>query len=515
MKRIVLLLFLLLSLNACQDFFDLDRPPQNPWQTVEDFERAPIGAYGILFADREWVQAWPNYAVVNTSMGDDVAYVNDDQWGYLRRTEEGTDLSERNWWLLYRGIGAANAALDFVKEKNGVPFPEASVTESKNSIERIVGELHFIRGFCYYLLATTFGNAYVPGGPNNGKDIPLRVSFARSAKDATAPKIGTTQELWDLILDDFKKARQMLPTDFNPALHHPSFQIRANQFAAAGMLMRTYLQRGEYALAKQECDFIIDQNNGAYNLSEDPIQAFNKSGYAERGKEVIWYLPYSDQTLYPPSHLSVLNATWNGKKCRWNETRMSSKTLNRLGWIDNPATQTEFNVSALRDKRFQQLMTVRYPKSKASPIQDTDDRPEIAEKTSVWPFKYYRGPNADYTNVPMLRLAEVYLTRAIIRFNSGDKAGAADDLNRVRSRAWDEKIGGPYIAVNAASITAEMIHDERVIEMFNEADRINYLRALKVNIPEGERGSGSDPYTSKKFVWAIPESELLYNDGYR
>lgn len=514
MKQLIIIFLFSLAFTSCnEDFFELDRPPQEPWTTLEDFERAPIGAYGILFSDREWVQAWPNYAVIMTSLGDDVAYVSDNQWGYQRKTNEGTDLSNRNWWLLYRGIGAANAALDFVAENNGNPYPEASEADKQNTLNRIVGELHFIRGFCYYLLETTFGNAYVPDGDNSQKDITLHTKFVHSALEATNPKIGTTQEVWDLILEDFKEAKELLPNSYNPALHHPSYQVRANKFAAAGMLMRTYFQRGEYNLAKQECDFIIEQNGGAYDLSEDPIEAFNKSGYAQRGREVIWYLPYSDQTLFPPSHMSVLNATWNSEKCRWNETRMATKTIKRLGWMDDPIGNSKINMAALRDKRFQQLMKVRYPKSSATPIQETDDRPEVAEMTTIWPFKYYRGPNADYTNLPLLRLAEVYLTRSILRFLDGDRAGAAADLNQVRRRAWDVNVGGPYMEITAADITADMIHDERLIELFNEADRINYLRSLKVEIPEGDRGDGKDPYTSDKFIWAIPESETLYNDG--
>ncbi|NJK86937.1 MAG: hypothetical protein HC906_14105 [Bacteroidales bacterium] len=39
------------------------------------------------------------------------------------------------------------------------------------------------------------------------------------------------------------------------------------------------------------CDFIIEENNGEYDLTEDPIEAFNKSDLS-RGKEVIFYIPF-------------------------------------------------------------------------------------------------------------------------------------------------------------------------------------------------------------------------------
>ena len=507
---------LLVILSGCGDgFFELERPPQNPWTTLEEFERAPIGAYGILFSDREWVQAYPNYAVIITSLGDDVAYVSDDQWGYLRRTEEGTDMTERNIWILYRGIGAVNAALDYVDENDGNPFPEASRSDVENNLNRIIGELHFLRGYCYFLLQTTYGTAYVPGGANSEIDLPIHTKFPTSAEEATNPFMGTTQEMWDQIMSDLRTAKDLLPTAYVAGLHHPSYEVRANRFAAAGMLMRASMQLGDYAAAKTEADYLLDDNGGAYDLSEDPIAAFDKSGYAERGRETIWYLPYSDQTLYPPSHLSVLNATWNGNKCRWNETRMALPTVKRLGWMTSPETDTTINAAARRDKRFQQLTRVRYPVSQARPVQETDDRPELAGLTSIWPFKYYRGPNEDFTNLPLLRLAEVYLTRSVINFRAGNTAAAAADLNTVRRRAWDESVGGPYEEISAAALTEQAINDERLIELFNEADRVNYLRALKVDIPRGERGPGTDPYTSEKFVWTIPDSETLYNEFFK
>lgn len=513
-KKMALLLVLCLGLSNCgEDFFELERPPQNPWTTLADFESSIIGTYGILFADREWVQAWPNYAVIMTSLGDDIAFVNDEQWGYLRRTSEGTDLSNRNWWLLYRGIGAANVALDFIEENAGNPYPEASAEELQNTLDRIVGELHFMRGFSYYLLQTTFGHAYQPNGSNAELDIPLYDSFVSSAEEAINSKIGTTQEVWDFILADFQKAKELLPEQYNPALHHPSFAVRGDRFAAAGMLMRTYFQRGEYEKAKEECNYIIQEGAGRFDLSEDPIEAFNKSGFAERGREVIWYLSYGDQTLDSPSHLSVLNATWNGSKCIWNETRMSHNAIQRLGWMDSPTTDTTINLTAKRDKRFQQLFQIRYPQNQANPIQETDDRTEISNITSIWPFKYYRGPGEDFTNVPMMRLAEVYLTRSILRYLSGDRSGAAEDYNLVRSRSWDESVAGPYLPIDGSNLSEDMIHDERLIELFNEADRVNYLRSLKKDIPAGDRNEGPEPYTSERFIWLIPETETLYNEG--
>uniref|UniRef100_UPI003563F815 hypothetical protein n=1 Tax=Mariniphaga sediminis TaxID=1628158 RepID=UPI003563F815 len=68
--------------------------------------------------------------------------------------------------------------------------------------------------------------------------------------------------------------------------------------------------------------------------------------------------------------------------------------------------------------------------------------------------------------------------------------------------------------VTSENVTEQMIGDERVIEMFMEGDRIDYLRGLKVDVPNGERGPGSVPYTDNGFIWPIPQQEKDLNDAY-
>lgn len=516
MKRIVLYTIVLgcsLLLNACDDFFDIDRPPQLPWSTVAEFERAPIGAYAGLFNGHEWNMAWVNERIVKASMGDDVGFVENPEWGYQWNSKEFNKYTERNFVQLYRVIATTNNALEFVQQHNGNPFPGIPLSEIENNVNRIVGELHFVRAYAYSILVNTFGHAYIPGGDNSTPEIPMPTQYASSVTEARNPRIGTTQEVYDLIVSDLRKAKTLLPEQFDPAKHHPSYQVRANRFAASGMLMRTYLAKGKYDSAMMEANYIIDQNNGAYDLSEDPIEAFNKSSVA-RGKEVIFYAPFFDSDLPPPNHLSVINHRWSGSKCGWVETYMGFKTVMRLGYMSNPQNDTTINDVARNDKRFTQLMAVRYPMNKHLPTQEFETRPQINTYTTIWCNKYYQGDNGDRTNVPLIRLAEIYLTRAYLHFRNNDKDAAAADLNVVRSRSWDEaKAGTPYVPLTGAALTEQQIHDERVLEMFNEGDRLDYLRAIKQDVPLGERGSGTEPYTSEKFVWSIPPLELNFNDA--
>jgi hypothetical protein len=40
--------------------------------------------------------------------------------------------------------------------------------------------------------------------------------------------------------------------------------------------------------------------------------------------------------------------------------------------------------------------------------------------------------------------------------------------------------------------------------MFMEGDRIDYMRGLKEDVGNGDRGPGTVPYTDKGFVWPVP-----------
>lgn len=74
----------------------------------------------------------------------------------------------------------------------------------------------------------------------------------------------------------------------------------------------------------------------------------------------------------------------------------------------------------------------------------------------------------------MIRIAETYLLRAEARLAQGNKAGAADDINVIRSRAGAKRC-------TAADIDIDYILDERARELFGEEQRWVTLSRLSCN----------------------------------
>lgn len=525
-KHIFFMALLVGSVTSCKkDFFELQRPPESPWTNITEFDRAASGAYSRLFATGDWGNVFNYWYLYKNAVGDDVAWSTpgDAEWGWYRDTENNKAWLDAVFSTSYQVIASVNDALGFVEDNEGNPYPNISSDDKVYNLDRIMGELYFLRGYAYYMNATIFVDAYVPGGANDAKQIPLRTTASTSYDVAVKSKIGSVQEVWDQILSDFQKAHDLLPERYVADKMHPAYQAgRANKFAAAAMLARTYFAMGDYTHAEQYASETIDQNGGDYDLSEDPIDAFNKSVLG-RGKETIMYIPCYDQVIGRQNlHASCFTNLFNGNPCDWTATYLDPTVLQRLGWMTNPKTDTTINLAARSDKRFTQLMFVREPGNIPVAQQDPDryyDKRVNMEWRSVISDKYYRGPGGNYTNVPQIRLAEMYLTRSICLFMAGDKEGAARDLNIVRKRAWNASVAGiPYESsirhITASTITKQIINDERIIEMFCEGDRIDYLRGLKVDVPNGDRGPGAVPYTDKGFVWNVPINEQLLNEGY-
>jgi hypothetical protein len=525
-KNIVLICILsLLTFSCNDDFFELERPPQNPWNDVTEFDRAARGAYQQLFATGDWGNVYNYWSLFKNAVGDDVAWSTpgDAAWGWYRDTQNNKEWTDASFTTCYKVIASLNDAIHFVESKGGDPYPGISNDDKTHNLNRIMGELYFLRGFAYYMTATVFVDAFVPGGANSKKQIPLRTTPSSTYDSAVKSQIGTVQEIWGQVLSDFEKAHSLLPERYIAGKMHASYEAgRANKFAAKAMLSRTYFAMGDYTKMKQYANEVIEGNGGDYNLNEDPIEAFNKSTLA-RGKETIMYIPSYDRVLGRQNlHATAFTNLFQGNPCDWTATYFDPTMVKRFGWMTNPKTDTTINLAARRDKRFTQLLFVReagnIPASERVPGRYYDKRVNMAWR-SVVNNKYFRGPGGHFTNVPQIRLAEMYLNRSIGSFLAGDKEGAAKDLNIIRKRAWNAAVAGvSYEAsshfVTAANITEQVIADERVIEMFGEGDRIDYLRGLKKDVPNGERGPGAVPYTDKGFVWAVPINEKLLNEGY-
>ena len=129
----------------------------------------------------------------------------------------------------------------------------------------------------------------------------------------------------------------------------------------------------------------------------------------------------------------------------------------------------------------------------------------------VWNDKHFRAADGRRSNIPMLRLSEFLLTRALLLFNQNNLTGAAADLNAVRERAG-------LTDIPAGNVTALEINNERIRELSGEhGDRTYYLIGQRLPIGIGDRDASKfspilPPYSN--MYWQVPLAEQQLNQAY-
>ncbi|NJK95504.1 MAG: RagB/SusD family nutrient uptake outer membrane protein [Bacteroidales bacterium] len=529
-----MILTTLIGVGSCEqkEFFKLTNPPENPWLNISEFERAAVSPYNYAFCS-DWGGAYfMNYRVILDAMTDLVYRIPgaSANWPvdevYNRQTTVEADRGISAYNAAYNTIGICNSALDFYYNNNENPYPDALPEEKEYNLKRIIGELHFMRAYSYYNLLVYHAPVISDPEYKTKKVLPLRLNFT-DADAALNPVYATAEELYSTVETDLLKAKELLPESFIAGKHHPSYQYgRVNRFVANAILARLYFRLGKFDEAIEELNIVIDQNGGRFNLNQDPIEAFNRND-GQKGDEVIWYALYYDvQKGTIPKEATMFTyldyrATNGGhgadhRRSTWHTYSMSNDAAKRIGWMDNNLNVTP---QALRDKRYKQLywrLEGYCGAAGCGSPEAYDMQYTLNLNPRIWGDKYYRGADGRFTNVPVIRLSEMYLTRSILRYRNGDLIGAANDLNAVRKRAWDAGVAGnSYEAssdfVSAANISDEMIHNERIRELAFEGDWLIYRENLGLPILAGDRENTApvnSPYQSLQ--WVIPQAELNF-----
>jgi hypothetical protein len=532
-KYLLLSVLVLGTFNACEEdrdgFFDLINPPENPWQSAADFERAAIGAYYVLSGNAGFRQIFPARRFVLDAMSD-IAVHNPDFAGspetssyYNRDGAEDQGAVNAVWLAGYNGVGNTNAALDFLREREFNPYP---FDANKDQVLRIEGELRFVRAFSWWSLATVFLPPYTDEGARNTKLIPWRPNKPNNLSEASQSELASSEDIYTAIVDDLKLAIEKFEAfEETGAVPHPSYAHgRADVWAAKALLARVYFFMGQPNDALPLLNEVIDESGDRFDLSEEPLEDYNKD-FGARPSNVIWYyLQYDGDGIgswKAPGRFEAFtkgergcsngcgpaSTGGNHRNSGGRDVAFSNAFLQTVGWMEDPgAGNFAETPEALEDLRYLQLAH-RYEETTpgSSPALDLYEPRFTLNRPYVWNNKYYRATEGRKSNTPILKLTEMYLTRAIIRFNNGDIDGAKSDLNAVRAHAGLAPLD---------NITADDIHRERMIEMAWEGDRIPYLQALKMDIPAGDRSTGPIPYNSPSLRWPVPTRERELNGAY-
>jgi tetratricopeptide (TPR) repeat protein len=306
--------------------------------------------------------------------------------------------------------------------------------------DRVEGEALFLRGLMYFDLARFFGLQYEPGSVNTQPGVPIVLTPTSGINESSFVSRNSVEEVYQQVIADLTSAASKLPAEND---------VYATSGAANALLARVYLQKGDFAAARDAADEVI--NSGLYQLMPTYAAEFNNDNNTAEDIFATQITP-QDRFSSMTEFFSVLE--YGG----------------RDGDID--ILDGHLDLYSPGDAR-----------------RDLFFVGNGAVRSGKW--------NNMYGIINLIRLAEMYLIRAECNQRLGTETGAApaEDFNTIHTRAGLAPV---------ESVTLDDILLERRLELSFEGFRIHDIRRLHENV-------AAYSYNDPKLLFPVPAREIEAN----
>ncbi len=460
-KELLLLVPVFTLLFSCTEKLDL-MPKQSidaavALTTPANIKATLVGTY--LDGRSQWIfgTAFNEYSELYASKGDMLFLGTfEEPREFIQKEATVTNGYVENTWIqAYEVINTCNTLVD----------PEILAILDEEDRNMVEGEARFLRGWTYFELTRLFGLPYEAGAANSQPAVPLMLTPTKDVADAVNVPRNTVEEGYSQALDDLTAARDLLPEEND---------VYASSLAASAILARIHLQMGNYASAATEANQVIQ--SGLFSLTNTPLKAFNNSS---NSPEDIFAFQNNVASNNP--WLAVMYASLNG--AGRGDYEIQQVFLDRFDPSDERGMFQENTESFYTIDNINMM----YYKGVGTIVNSN------GINTSKW--------GDYYTNLNLIRLAEMYLVRAEANFEDpGADIGPnspTEDINVIRDRA--------HAPLYTAPVTRDQIREERYLELCWEGFRLHDLKRWKQNI-------GDYPYDAGNLILPIPFREMEVND---
>jgi hypothetical protein len=413
------------------------------------------------------------------------------------------------WNHLWYGVTTCNRVLyQFKLAKYEIP-------------ESLEAEIFTARAYYYYQLLSLFGN------------VPIVDTY--EVPEGFLPTTAPRKEVYDFVVSQLRYSMDKLPEE-------PRYS-RFNKWATKQMLARTYLNAeawlgAEYASKRDSCRMLCDEiiGSGRYSLDGSFSHVFSLEN--ESSPEIIWAIPYDETTGSPIFHCIYAKTQhwmaapiWAAASAGYNGLRATPSFLDIFDAID----ENNYN-----DKRYAgtYCMGQQYDYNTKEPLYFSDGvtpfdyTKEIASLTAAREFDGYRFYKYEIKigqkwetdqDCVVFRYGETLMMKAECLLRSGNAAGAAEIVNEVRSRSFDESLPQSVRELTAAQLNATVEVDgvqveygeflkELGREFVGEGMRRDQL--LRWNLYTKGTWTFHTPKNSDYLkIFPIPSSEALKNEN--
>lgn len=409
--------------------------------TPGDVEAALIGAYSVLAGGQLYgtnLLMLADLQAAETYLSWRGTFQGQRQVSLKNMTRDNAEAS-RTWIAAYRAINMANIVLENI-----------SVVKDADQKDQYEGEALFIRGIMHFELVRYFAKPWGASAANDHAGIVVKTKATYNEETVAARS--TVKAAYDQVIADLTTAVNKLPDSRDG--------VRADKYAALAFLARVYLQQADYAKALAAANEVIESGN--YSMANDIMEPFTK----DLSDETIWEIEQDVQNNAGTSNdgMATFYASYPG--IGRADVRVEASFVNSYDAADTRRAEWYYIGTGARPGNWY---------------------------TAKW--------NAFEQNLPIIRIAEMYLIRAECNLRLGSTVGDTpeNDLAQVRNPA---RVG---LAVITSPTLADVLQ-ERIYELAFEGVRIHDIKRLKGS-------TGTFQWNADMLVFPIPQREVDASRG--
>jgi starch-binding outer membrane protein, SusD/RagB family len=497
----IILLFLILNLISCSDYLDTE-PGDNYddatiWNNENLIESFVFNIYQGIPYPYQWY--------MSASLVDEAVPIQND--GVVTRVLTSTMTPEEQaafgnnwatcmegwWWAsVYSKIRACNLFFSKIKEGN---------ISDESYRQQLIGEVHFLRGYFYYLLMAQYGG------------VPLEENVINIGDDYNISR-NTFAETIDFIVSDLDEAvsgnKLSSQTDKTRATNGAALALKSRVllYAASDLYncnaswttnyehpeLIGYVdgsQKERYQKAKEAAEKAMTLGHSLFNDYSDPAENFQQLFLQMSSNEQIFITCY-DKVNFP--YWATDWVAWICGTPSYGGFALNQVTGNLANAFENSdGTQFDFETQkndpyTNRDPRFYATVLYNgalwYTNNSGEITTDTIDitgEDSNGENTTGYYIRkfisptendYYQGTNRQPQPYMQIRYAEVLLNYAEACIGLGEEGLARDALNQIRERAGMPDIPGTETGDNLLA----RYRNERRVELAWENHRFFDVR---------------------------------------
>lgn len=385
----------LLFLGACERILDVT-PRQSidssiALESPEAIQAALNSVYAYLRATSQYGR---DLIAIPELLADNTNHTNNPTTLYGQfRNQPGAHMGI--WGSSYSAINEVNNILKVLQNP-----PQGVSQEFSEAIE---GQARFLRALYYHNLSKIYG--YDPKASVdavNYGSVPLLTQPVLSTDDITYPKRADVEDVYAQIYRDLDSAYTLLS---GKTIEASDPEYYASASAAAALLSRVALYNEDYETVITEAGKSLEVSSGKFMSNASYIAGWRAMKLPESIFEVVFHLgDHAD-----PVNES-LRATFTSR-----QTLSSTTFVNRGNVVVAPDLKALYSNNDVRADLF------------ITGLGRNSSRTEIT--------KFLSRSAVNHDNVPVIRVAEVYLNRAEAYAHTNQDDLARADVNMIRERA--------------------------------------------------------------------------------